>query len=150
MMEVIEPHYTLIKTSRGKKPALVVVNSALRNFPRQHDLPWHLKIVITCRDLAEQGMPTADENQVLYSIEDSIAAEILADNNGMFLARITCDGRRELVFRMHDADIAAVKLQHLVSTNHAVREWEYRMEEDPDWRLPQPELQLLVKDPRFN
>lgn len=150
MNEMVEPYYALINTSRGDKPAVVVVNSALRIFPQRHLFPWHLKIVITCRELAEQGMPTSGENQLLYSIEDTISAEILSGRNGVFLARITCGGTRELLFRICDPKVAHGQLQALVSAEPALREWQYTLEEDVNWHLCQPELRLLESDPRFN
>jgi len=38
----------------------------------------------------------------------------------------------------------------LASVAPAEREWEYRMEQDSEWILAEPELRLLERDPRIN
>jgi hypothetical protein len=143
------PHYTLIETSRGQDPAIVVVNSALRTFDGREQFPWHLSIVISCQFLGDKGMPTAEENQVLYSLEDGISKVLLVDGNAVFLARVTCRGERELLYRVRDPEAANDQLEQLVSSA-SPRPWEYRIEEDSEWQLAQPELTLLEHDPKFN
>lgn len=150
MSEVVAPHYTLINTSRGSLPAVIVVNSALRSFDRRDEFPWHLRIEIDCKELAEKGMPTNAEGKVLYQLEDEIGAALDLQGNGIFAARITCNGHRELIYRIHDPEKAASNLQRLLENPTPLREWDFRMEEDADWNLVQAELRLLEKDPKFN
>lgn len=147
---VPEPYYTLINTSKGKDPAVVVVNSALRTYEDREAFPWHLKISIDCKLLGTNGMPTAEEGEVLQRLEEDITNSLQTAQNAVFLARITCRGERELVYRVHDPDVANETLQQRVSTPSQLREWDYRMEHDADWELAQPELHLLEHDPRFN
>jgi hypothetical protein len=148
--QIPTPHYTLIETSRGNAPAIVVVNSALRTFDQRDCFAWHLSINITCNHLGEKGMPTTEEGQVLYQLEDEISNYLLKENNAVFLARITCQGQRELTYRVHDPELANEQLEALVTTHSSLREWEYRMEQDPHWELAQPELKLLEKDPKYS
>jgi hypothetical protein len=150
MTKIPDPHYTLIRTSRGTDPAVVVVNSALRNFSDWATFPWHLVVVISCRDVAQHGMPTASEVAILNRLEDSLSRVICRDDNALFLARITCSGSRELLFRIHDPEIASSQLGQLLSCPESQREWEYRLEEDMTWHLAEPELRLLEKDPRYS
>lgn len=150
-MNVIpEPYYTLINTSIGKAPAVVVVNSALRRFEERQLFPWHLRISIDCLLLGDNGMPTAEESDVLINLEDSIATSLQLNQNAIFLARITAKGERVLLYRVQDPDTANEVLQALVSAPSQLREWDYQMEHDADWELAQPELRLLEHDPRFN
>src|SRR5688572_3441285 len=109
------PHYTLIKTSRGDDPAIVVVNSALRMFDQRERFPWHLTLTIKAKSLELNGMPTSDENAVLYQVEDQISGRLLGGDNAVFLARVTCQGQRELAYRVADPEIADERLQELVS-----------------------------------
>jgi hypothetical protein len=144
------PHYTLIETSRGDDPAIVVVNSALRSFDQREFFPWHLSVSITCKDLGQNGMPTSEESTALYQVEDEISNLLMERNNAVFLARVTCQGQRELAYRIGDPEIANQALQQLVSASSSLREWEYRMEHDEAWELARPELQLLEKDPKYS
>jgi hypothetical protein len=144
------PYYTLIKTSRAGKPAVVVVNSALRVSTARSSFSWHLEVSIDCRELALHGMPNERESKVLHELEDLITPLVEAGNNAVFLARITWDGKRELKFRVHDPELAFETLQELSSRPDQVREWRFEINEDPRWDLAAPELQLLEKDRRIN
>ena len=148
--QIPEPHYTLIETSRGRDPAIVVVNSALRSFQHHDRFPWHLNIRISCQLLGDNGMPTSEDNQVLYKLEDEISKQLSTNGNAVFLSRVTCRGARELAYRVHDPEAADDFLSQLVSNADQARQWEYRMEPDQDWILAKPELSLLERDPRFN
>lgn len=145
-----KPYYTLIDTSIGDDPAVVVVNSALRTFKDREAFPWHLRVGIDCKQLGSNGMPTAEEGDALHHLEDSIATSLQATHNAIFLARITARGQRVLLYRVHDPEAADDILQALVSGSTPLREWDYQMEYDVDWELAQPELHLLEQDPRFN
>ncbi|HIE4563355.1 TPA: DUF695 domain-containing protein [Stenotrophomonas maltophilia] len=145
-----EPYYTLIDTSIGNDPAVVVVNSALRNFKNLAAFPWHLRINIDCKLQGQNGMPTTEESKVLHNLEVSIATPLQATHNAIFLARITARNQRVLLYRVHDPEAANDVLQILSTEDTPLREWEYEMEHDATWELAKPELHLLEQDPRFN
>lgn len=145
-----KPHYTLINTSRGNDPAVVVVNSALRTFKNRDAFSWHLKLNITCEIVGKNGMPTNREAEILNQLEEEISKALQIKDNALFLARITCRGTRDLLYRAHDPEIANEALQKLIAANSQSREWEYRIEQDPDWLLAQPELKLLERDHQIN
>jgi hypothetical protein len=145
-----KPYYTLIETTKGNDPAIVVVNSALRTFSAREEFPWHLKITVDCQALGANGMPTSDEAEVLVRLEEKLAGSIERNDNAVFLARITWRGARSLLFRVRDPELANHALEKLVSVTSSEREWEYRIEQDPEWLLAEPELRLLERDPRVN
>lgn len=145
-----EPYYTLINTSIGDDPAVVVVNSALRNFKDREAFPWHLRMSIDCKLLGTNGMPTDEESDALHRLEDSITNSLHAAQNALFLARITARSERVLIYRVHDPETANNTLQALAAEPSPLREWDYHMEHDAGWELAQPELHLLEHDPRFN
>lgn len=150
MNKAPKPYYTLIETSIGDDPAVVVVNSALRTFRERDVFQWHLRISITCISMGANGMPTGEECEALNHLEDSIAALVMAGNNAVFLARITARGQRALLYRVRDPDVADTELKVLTTAPEQVREWSYEIQYDPSWELPQPELRLLERDSRFN
>ena len=149
-IEVPAPYYTLIETTKGSDPAIVVVNSALRTFAAREDFSWHLKITIDCQTLGANGMPTTEESAVLVQLEEEITRLLAINENSIFLARITCRGSRDLKYRVRDPAPANDALEKLASIAPATREWEYRIEQDVDWNLANPELSLLEKDLRIN
>jgi hypothetical protein len=142
------PYYSLINTSKGNDPAVVVVNTALRHFEHRDAFPWHLRLTIECKLVANNGMPTSEEISVLERFEDEISADLQRDENATFLARITCRGEREIIYRVRDPELANDTLHSRLEEPTDTREWDYRMEHDSGWDLAQPELQLIERDPR--
>lgn len=149
MRDVPVPCYSLIETSIGSDPAIVVVNSTLLTFTGRDAFPWHLRIGVNCKLQGVNGMPTKEEVEALARLEEKIAPAIEVDHNAIFLARITARGERVLLYRVHDPEKANEALQRLISTASTVREWEYEMEYDVGWMLAKPELDLLQPS-RFN
>jgi hypothetical protein len=138
-VEVPKAHYTLFDNKRDGKPEVIVVNDALLGFAHHDIFPWHLRVELAVTYLAENGMPTHDESQLLFRIGDRIEAAVLGGRtefggeNALFLARSTWNSIRELYFQVHDPDIADAALQQLIQAEKWQRDWEYRMEHDPDW-----------------
>lgn len=150
MRDVPVPSYSLIETSIGSDPAIVVINSALRTFRGRNAFPWHLRIGINCKLQGLNGMPTNEEIDTLVRLEEMIALAIEADRNTIFLARITARGERALLFRVHDPEVADQILKRLTALPDSLREWEYQMEYDVDWILAKPEMDLLAAPSRSN
>jgi len=150
MRETPVPFYTLIDTTLGDDPAVVVVNTALRSFAGREAFPWHLRIGIACRGLGDNGMPTPEELEVLMRLERQLESSIEADGNAVFLARVTARGERVLLYRVDDPEQTNDHLQQLLAAPAQLREWEFQMEYDRDWTLAQPELDLPLQDPRVN
>lgn len=142
-IEYPEPEYALFDTSREGLPAVVAVNAALLHFPHRDVFGWHLSILIFANEVAEQGMPTSNENRVIGFVGDEIEQVILANQNALFLARETWNGRKQILFRVHDPDETNDSLQSLLARSDQQREWDFRMEGDPSWSLAEPVLALL-------
>ena len=142
-IEYPEPVYCLFDTSREELPAVVVVNSALRQFLHRDLFPWHLSVLITPRAFAEHGMPTREECAILDTVGDEIEAAVTGDRNALFLARETWNARRQLLFRVHDPKVADGSLQQLISRGSQQREWKFLMEHDAAWSFGEPYFSLF-------
>lgn len=143
MKGVPVPFYSLIETSIGSDPAIVVVNSALLTFTGHDAFPWHLRVGVIFKLQGVNGMPTKEEVEALVRLEEKIAPALEVDHNAIFLARITARGERVLLYRVHDPEKANETLQFLISTSDGLRELEYQMEYDVGWILAKPELDLI-------
>ncbi|WP_313459977.1 DUF695 domain-containing protein [Stenotrophomonas sp.] len=139
------PYYTLVQTSISGKPAVVVVNTALRRYSGRAGYPWHLRVTIECVYLGDNQMPTNDEQQVIDVLGDEIFASVSDDQNAIFLARVTALGERVILCRVADPEMANSALQGLISSGEHSREWSFWMEKDEDWELARPELELLER-----
>lgn len=152
-IQVPEPHYTLFNATRSGLPEIIVVNDALLSFPHIEIFAWHLCVTLQAKELIENGMPSPEESALLFEIGDEIEQVVLAgrtENNGenaLFLARSTWNEQRELLFQVHDPEIAHLGLQSLLNDRHWPREWDYRMEQDSEWSSAAYVFQLF---PRAN
>jgi hypothetical protein len=116
-------------------PAICVVNQALANFEPKVVFGWHLSIILTCEQLAENGMPTQDEKKMLDQFGDDLDRHLKADGNAVFLARVTWNGTRQLVYRVYDPDVANEYLMRIINEENQVREFDFQMEHDDTWKF---------------
>lgn len=137
-----KPHYLLFETERNELPAVVVLNEPILTFEHPDVFPWQLEIVIEVTKTAKNGMPTAGESKVLDELGDKIES-VLQDattthnsTNILFLARVTGDSQRELVYRVHDPELANRILERSVA-EHNVRDWSFTMFHDGEWSAVQ-------------
>lgn len=148
---VPEPIFTLVDTTREGKPEVIVINRALLAFSHIEIFPWHLRLLIEAQDLVENNMPSPSESELLFRIGDEIESVVLSgrtshgSQNGLFLARSTWDGSRELLFLVHDPEVTHQALQALLGSRHWEREWNYQMESDPEWSNAANIFQLFPK-----
>jgi hypothetical protein len=88
-----------------------------------------------------------------FAIGDEIEEAVLAGRtegngeNALFLARSTWNERRELLFQVHNPEIAHESLRALLNSRHWNRDWDYRMEQDLEWSNAAHVFQLF---PRAN
>ena len=90
-------------------------------------------------DLIEKGMPSIQEREVIDPFGDHLDSLIkgpdLDKPNALFLARITWNETRELIWRVFDPEPANQTLQDIISRDESPRPFDYKMEHDPEWEL---------------
>jgi len=132
-----EESYSIIKYKQEELPAIAVVNTALRDFEPKEVFSWHLSIIIDFEDLIENGMPSQAERDIVDPFGDNLDVLIKgADaekSNALFLARVTWNGTRQLIWRVFDPEIVHKTLQKIINGNDYPREFDYRMEQDTEW-----------------
>ena len=85
-------------------------------------------------DLVENRLPSPNEQKVLYEFEDRLASFITTNGNALFLARVTHDARREIIWRVHGPEAPHAALNQILVSKNYPREFDYRIESDPEWR----------------
>jgi uncharacterized protein DUF695 len=133
-IRISEEVHTLIEFRQQGLPGFAIVNTALRAFEPKLAFPWHLSLLIQCVDLVDNRLPSPDEQQALYQFEDRLDPLIKANGNALFLARVTHDSLRELIWRVHDPEGANSIIQDVLRTKDYPREFHYRMDEDREWQ----------------
>jgi hypothetical protein len=148
-IEIPEPHFTLFNAKRSGLPEVIVVNDALLGFPHIEAFSWHLCVTLGAMELIENGMPSECESSLLFEIGDEIEEVVLGGRtehggiNALFLARSTWNEQRELLFQVHDPEVADTALQALLESRQWQRDWDYRMKQDFEWSSAANVFQLF-------
>ncbi len=131
--------YSLLNFKQDDLPGVAVVNTALKEFEPKILFAWHLSIMIDLEDLIDNGMPSKSEVEVIDNYGDYLDNEIKGKNkekpNALFLARITCNKTRELIWRVYDPEISNNFLQEIIAANSSPRQFDYRIDPDDNWEL---------------
>lgn len=125
--------YAVLHSEKEGLPAVFVVNQALANFEPKVVFDWHLSIIVTCEEIGGNGMPTTAEQQVLDKLGDQFDKDLKANGNALFLARITWNGTRQFLYRVHDPEVTNAYLTSVIDGQAQTREFEFRMERDETW-----------------
>jgi hypothetical protein len=115
-------------------PAICVVNQALANFEPKVVFGWHLSMIIDSQEDAGNGMPMPHEKEVLDHFGDDLDKHLKANGTALFLARITWNGTRQLLYRVYDPEAANDYLMGIIKAKSQMRPFEFRMEHDEAWK----------------
>ena len=129
-----EEVHTLVEFRQKDLPGFAMVKSALGKFESRTIFSWHLSVLIDCEELVANRLPSPNEQNVLYQFEDRLDSLIKTNGNALFLARVTHDGHREIIWRVRDPEIANAALREILLSKGYQREFEFRIEEDPTWQ----------------
>ncbi|WP_293925642.1 DUF695 domain-containing protein [Sphingobacterium sp. UBA6320] len=131
--------YSVLNFKQDNFPGVAVVNTALRKFEPRIVFAWHLSIMIELEDLINNGMPSKSEVEVIDNYGDYLDNEIKGPDkekpNALFLARITWNKTRELIWRVYDPEISNSFLQKIITENSSPRQFDYRIDPDNKWEL---------------
>jgi hypothetical protein len=95
--------------------------------------------MLECEQLIENGMPSRNEVKIIDEYGDFLDDKIKGNNkekpNALFLARITWNASRELIWRIFDPDITNNFLKGIIDSKDHSREFDYRIDHDSEWKL---------------
>lgn len=132
---------SVIEFQQDGRPGIAAINTALRDFGSKPVFGWHLSLMLRLEDLSENGMPSRAEQDVLDRFGEVLDARMkgkdAAKPNALFLARITWNATRELIWRVFDPEPANDYLQSIINDVPVVRPrpFDFRIDQDPEWEL---------------
>ena len=140
-----EEAYTLVEYKSDDLPCIAMINSGLLDFEHKEIFHWHLSVIIDFDEegLIENGMPSEEERELVDPFCDQLDEEIKAGGNALFLVRETWNKARRLVWMVYDPEIAHQHLQYIIEHHKHPRPFDYRMEEDFEWKQPEWYLENL-------
>lgn len=128
-----EQHVLFEYTQRGL-PGFALVNTALKCFEPKAAFAWNFSVLIPCKDLTENRLPSREEQRLLFDFfENKLDTSIKRNGNALFLARVTHDALREVIWRVRDPAVVNAYLQEVIRAGGYPRPFDYRMEEDREW-----------------
>ena len=139
-VEVVLPEdrgYVVEFTQEGM-PGVMYLNKGLRDLQEKEVFGWHLSVMLQLEDLIDNGMPSAAERQIVDPYGELLASEFTGSEekpNALFLARITWNGTRELIFRVHEPEPVHRYLQEHIAAGNPPREFDFRIDPDENWAL---------------
>lgn len=136
-----KPSWVQIEAESEGLPDLIVVNQALDAFAPRAALAWHLSIIVDMVELAVAGLPSQEEQKTLAVFRAELESILDEGNNVTLLASITWNGTRQYLYRARDPERAHGALQRLIAGGKTRRQFDYRMEHDPEWTRAEAYLQ---------
>jgi hypothetical protein len=131
--------FRIVEFRQENLPGIAVLNSALIDFEPKIVFAWHLSLMLQCEDLILNGMPSKAERDVIDPFGDALDAIFKGDDsdkpNSLFLARITWNESRELIYRVFNPEPANEYLQKLIASHDYPRPFDFRIDHDPEWNL---------------
>jgi hypothetical protein len=146
-----EENHQLIEFRQEDLPGIGVINEALCDFEPKVVFAWHLSVMIDFESLIENGMPSKEEREVVDPFGDSLDAVFKGDDpekpNALFLARITWNRTRELIYRVFEPEPPHQYLTRMIDEKTHPRPFDYRIDNDPEWKLAEWPLKAARAEP---
>ncbi|MFN3153077.1 DUF695 domain-containing protein [Bremerella sp.] len=136
-----DDEWSLLEFTQNDLPGVAVVNTSLHGFEPKEVFAWHLSLMLNFEELIDNGMPSQLEREIVDPFCERLESEIRGKDkqkpNALFLARITWNGTRELIWRVFDPELPHFHLQEIINSTppEYPRTFDYQMDEDPEWKL---------------
>jgi len=135
-----EEKFCLVDFRQDDMPGVAMINRGLARLEPRIVFQWHLSIMIQLSELVKNRMPSQAEREIVDPFGDMLDEHIKGDEkkpNGLFLARITWNATRELIWRVYDPKPVDAFLREIIAAKSHPREFDYRIDPDPEWKLAQ-------------
>ena len=115
-------------------PAVIRANLALRDFEYTVNYPKRLHLQILYKNADDNGFPTREEGEYVYSIEDAVE-EIVEQHGDMLAGVVKCD-ERVRIFAYAKNELGYYdEISAVMSKNFPDYAYTLAIVDDPDWEL---------------
>jgi hypothetical protein len=132
---VPQPTFRVVEFQQEELPGIAVINEQLAAFEPKIVFAWHLSVMVQLQDLALFGMPTQQEREVLDAFGSILDGAFCGDDrekpNALFLARITWNETREIIYRVYNPEPINDYLAGLIEMKSYARPFDFRIDHDP-------------------
>ena len=115
-------------------PAVIRTNLALRDFEYTANYPKRLHLQILYKNADDNGFPTREEGEYVYSIEDAV--EEIVEQHGDMLAGVAKCDERVRIFAYTKNELGYYdEISAVMSKNFPDYAYTLAVVDDPDWEL---------------
>ena len=115
-------------------PAVIRANLALRDFEYTANYPKRLHLQILYKNADDNGFPTREEGEYVYSIEDTVV-EIIEQHGDMLAGVVKCDERVRIVSYAKNELGYYDEISEMMAENFPDYAYTLAVVEDEDWEL---------------
>ena len=115
-------------------PAVIRTNLALRDFEYTANYPKRLHLQILYKNADDNGFPTREEGEYVYSIEDAVE-EIVEQHGDMLAGVVKCDERVRIFAYIKNELGYYDEISAVMSKNFPDYAYTLAIVDDPDWEL---------------
>lgn len=115
-------------------PAVVRTNLALRDFEFAANYPKRLELQILYKNADDNGFPTREEGEYVYSIEDAVV-KIIEQHGDMLAGVVRCDERVHIFAYVKNELGYYDEISEMMSENFPDYAYTLAVVEDQDWEL---------------
>lgn len=141
---ISDEHYQIIKSRQEDLPGTGVISKAFDDFESKAVFSWHLSLMVEFNSRADYSMPSKEEQEVVDAFGDSLDRNFKGSEpgkpNALFLARITWNKTRELIYRVFEPEPVHQNFTRLTDERTSPSAFDYHIDNDPDWKLAKRHL----------
>jgi Family of unknown function (DUF695) len=126
--------FTIFKLDFPDGWGLASANKAYDNYPNKSFYGWHVLIELEVIDKNENGHPIDSEAAKLNAIEDKVDAFLKKNQTAHFVARVTRNGFRDLLYYIDKPAINQQQLAFFCDEVMKERAINLTIQKDPEWK----------------
>jgi hypothetical protein len=126
--------FTIFKLDFPDGWGLASANKADDNYPNKSFYGWHVLVELEVIDKNENGHPIDSEGAKLNAIEDKVDAFLKKNQTVHFVARVTRNGFRDLLYYIDKPAINQQQLAFFCDEIMKERGINFSIQKDPEWK----------------
>ena len=141
-----DEEFMMLDFTQDEQPGIAHINKSIKTFVESDGKKafiWHLSLIMLYQDHIEEKMPSKAEHETLATFQQKIDQQLKIKNNALFVASITHNGYRELIWRIHDPYPANDVVHDIIESGDHPHPFDFTLEEDKLWQSAQWHIDAL-------
>ncbi|MEP1554564.1 DUF695 domain-containing protein [Paraglaciecola sp.] len=134
MMKLPDEHWVLVEGKSQGHPYFMMVNDGLKHFPGKSEYSYCLIAVIELDDMQGHRLPTNEEAEVLYKIEDILIDDLSQVTLPIQIGRETYFGEREILIYFPEIPNYKSIVDSISQKTNLLRPTHIEFHHDPSWK----------------